>query len=105
VVRIEVIGAGTVECPAGERLLDVFDEARGLIGFGCRGATCGVCAVEVVEGGALLAAPDAIERMALEELEAGPAERLACRAVAGPASGLVRLRRQGGGSADGGPSR
>lgn len=92
-LRIEVIGSGTVECPAGERLIDVFDEARGLVGFGCRGATCGICALEVVEGGALLAAPDAIERIALEELEAGPDERLACRAAAGPESGLVRVRR------------
>jgi ferredoxin len=92
VLRIEVIGAGTVECPAGERLLDVFDEARGLVGFGCRGATCGICAIEVVEGGDLLAAPDAVERIALEELEAGPDERLACRVVAGPADGLVRVR-------------
>lgn len=92
-LRIEVIGAGTVECPAGERLLDVFDEARGLVGFGCRGATCGICAIDVVEGGELLTGPDAIERIALEELEAGPHERLACRVVAGQGSGLVRVRR------------
>lgn len=91
-VRIEVIGAGVASCPAGERLVDAFDEARGLVVFGCRGATCGVCMIDVVEGAALLAPPDAIERIALEELEAGPTDRLACRAAVGAASGELRVR-------------
>ncbi len=91
-VRVEVIGAGVVDCPAGERLVDAFDEARGLVTFGCRGATCGVCMIEVVEGAALMAPPDAIERIALEELAAGADDRLACRAAVGASPGEVRVR-------------
>ena len=97
-VRVEILGPegedrGTLECAAGERLLDAFDEARARVAFGCRSATCGICLVEVLEGEAFLAPPDPVERIALEEMGASPRERLSCRAsLVEGACGVLRLR-------------
>jgi ferredoxin len=86
VPRIDVLdGDGAVlaaiDAPAGERLVDALDDARAPVAFGCRSATCGICQIEVVDGAVALAPPDAIERIALEELGARPGDRLACRAA------------------------
>lgn len=96
-VRLEVIGPdgavlAVLEAPAGERVIDALDDARAPVDLGCRSATCGICMVEVVEGGAALAPPDPIEHLALDELGAAPGDRLACRAAIGPAADGVTLR-------------
>ena len=99
VVRLEVVDPqgvllAAVDVPPGERLIDALDDARAPVELGCRSATCGICMVEVVAGAAALAAPDPIERIALEDLGAAAGDRLACRAAIGaPADGAsVRLR-------------
>lgn len=95
-VRLRVIDRDGVvvadlDVPPGERLIDALDDARAPVELGCRSATCGVCMVEVVEGAGALAPPDPIERVALDELEAEPGDRLACRAAIGAAVGEVRV--------------
>lgn len=96
-LRVAVIDAAgcvqrEVDCRAGERLLDAFDDARAPVAFGCRSATCGICLLEVLEGGERLAAPDPVEAIALEELATSATDRLACRACAGPDDGVVEVR-------------
>lgn len=82
------------EAPAGARLLDVCDDARAPIPFSCRGATCGTCLVDVLEGGGLLDPPEDAERQLLVALGATGA-RLTCQArlaVSAPGPGPVVLR-------------
>jgi ferredoxin len=81
-----------VDVPEGGRLLDVCDDAAAPVPFSCRGASCGTCRVEVIEG------LDRLEPASEDELEVlamfrdPPTRRLACQArlVAGRA--LVVLR-------------
>lgn len=97
VVRLEVIDAeghtvAGLDVPPGERLVDALDDARAPVDLGCRSATCGICMAEVVEGAEALAPPDPIERVALDELGAGPGDRLVCRAAIGAHPGCARVR-------------
>lgn len=96
-IRVEVLdGAGAVVAaavaPPGERLVDALDDVRAPVAFGCRSATCGICEIEVLDGADRLAPPDAIERIALDELGVGDGGRLACRAAVAGAPGVVRIR-------------
>lgn len=93
--------AADAEAPQGGRLLDVCDDAGAPVAFSCRGARCGACLVEVLEGEDLLLPPGESERELLDLLgisveSEGPApahpRRLACQASLRPAPGLVRLR-------------
>lgn len=76
----------------GERVMDARDEQGGPLAFSCRGATCGVCRVRVVSGGALLEPPGEEERETLLRLGAPAEERLACRLKAASCSGTVEVR-------------
>lgn len=90
----------STDAPEGGRLLDLCDElghhegddARAPIAFSCRGASCGSCRVEVLEGTELLVAPERDERDTLALLGAPAAERLACQTVVRAGEGRVVLR-------------
>ena len=81
------------EAPEGGRVLDVCDEhPQAGIPFSCRGANCGTCRVEVLEGEALCEAPGDDERALLARLGGRPRMRLGCQLVLKPGAGRVRLR-------------
>ena len=87
-LRVKLLPAGVeLALPAGERLLDVLDEAAldaSALPHACRAANCGACQLRVLSGAALLAPPDARERTLLTELVAGPDDRLGCQLCAAP---------------------
>jgi adenylate cyclase len=74
------------------RLLDVCDDARAPVRFGCRAARCTTCRVEVLEGEDLLepAGPEEIELLVV--IGAPSHVRLACQAVVRDGTGKLRLR-------------
>lgn len=85
-------GAATAaDAGAGERLMDVCDEAGAGVPFSCRNATCGTCLVRILQGGELLDAIERDERSVLEALDAHPACRLACRARIVARDGTIAL--------------
>jgi len=97
--HIEVVddsGALVAEatCEVGDLVLDVCDEARAGVPFGCRNASCGSCVVAVLEGGAALEPPSRLERSVLQHHGVEATDRLACRAVfAQPGRVRIRARR------------
>lgn len=74
------------------RLLDLCDEARAPVRFGCRAARCTTCRIEVIEGAEALEPPEIEEAELLAATGAPPSVRLACQAVVREGSGRVRLR-------------
>lgn len=74
------------------RLLDLCDDLRGPVRFGCRAARCTTCRVEILEGAASLLAPGPEEAELLDATSAPPGVRLACQAVIEAGEGRVRLR-------------
>ena len=83
----------TEERPEGGRVIDICDESpRAGVPFSCRGANCGTCRIEVLEGLDLCEPPGQDEADLLEIFGDGPEMRLGCqmRIKAGP--GRVRLR-------------
>jgi 2Fe-2S ferredoxin len=81
------------DCPEGGRLMDLCDERTAPVPFSCRGATCGSCRIEVIEGVVHLAPPTPRECETLAIFEDDPSKRrLACQARLLPGEGLVRLR-------------
>lgn len=74
------------------RLVDLCDEASMPHLFACRSGNCGICLMEVVAGGSLIAPAGDPERSVLRRLGAVPAQRLGCQVKVAPASGLIRLR-------------
>lgn len=74
------------------RLLDVCDELRAPVRFGCRAARCTTCRAEVLEGGALLEPPGPEEAELLASIAAPPNVRLACQVVIEAGEGRVALR-------------
>lgn len=93
-VLIEAPAAPPVDVdePQGGRLVDICDDASAPVPFSCRGASCGTCLVEVIEGEALLDSPGDEEGDLLALLGEGPGRRLACAASVRPGPGLLRLR-------------
>lgn len=83
--KVAVIGERT-------RLLDLCDDLRAPVRFGCRAARCTTCRVEVLEGASLLSPPAAEEAELLDATSAPPGVRLACQAVIEEGAGRVRLR-------------
>jgi 2Fe-2S ferredoxin len=81
-----------IEVPEGGRLIDVCDRAQAPVPFSCRGATCGTCRVEVLEGAELLEPREGPEAELHTLLADPPNFRLACQAKLGRAAGLIRLR-------------
>ena len=64
--------------------------------FSCRGASCGTCRVDVLEGASLLAPPLDEELDVLDIFGDDPARRrLCCQAVALPGPGRIRVRPAG----------
>ncbi len=68
-----------------ENILDAFEKIKTELPSGCRSGTCGVCVVEIVEGGAALTPANQIEintlnRLYPEQIKAKTPLRLACRA-------------------------
>jgi 2Fe-2S ferredoxin len=81
------------DCPDGGRLVDVCDERSAPVPFSCRGATCGTCRIDVLEGAELLAAPSEEELDVLDVFRDAPGKRrLACQAIVLPGPGRVRVR-------------
>lgn len=74
------------------RLLDLCDDLRAPVRFGCRAARCTTCRVEVLEGAARLPPPEPEEAELLAATAAPPGVRLACQVVIEPGDGRVRLR-------------
>jgi adenylate cyclase len=74
------------------RLIDACDDARAPVAFSCRSADCGMCRVEVLEGGELLEPPRDDELIVLAQARSLAKHRLACQAVAIAATGLIRVR-------------
>jgi ferredoxin len=75
-------------------LVDICDDAHAPVEFSCRGATCGTCRVEVLEGEDLLEPAGEHEALLLSELGRGHGGicRLACQAVVAEGARLIRLR-------------
>jgi ferredoxin len=74
-------------------LLELLDIHDAPIPFCCRSASCGMCRIAVLEGGAALlpAADDELELLAV--FDADPEQvRLACQAKLRPSVSLLRIR-------------
>src|SRR5579859_4210524 len=85
--------AVTVDAAAGERLVDVCDEAHAPVPFSCRSASCGTCRIEVLEGADLLEPPRDDELEILDLFGDDPRRwRLACQARLCAGAGCVRVR-------------
>jgi ferredoxin len=79
--------------PEGGRLIDLCDDVRASIPLSCRSANCGVCRIDVLEGGEMLAAPGDDELVVLAQFGDDPARRrLACQARVSPGGGRLRVR-------------
>lgn len=94
--RLEIVDASGATiasgpCAVGDKMLDVCDDVRGGVPFGCRNASCGSCVVDVIEGADALEPPSRLELSVLRHHAVGTADRLACRAAFG-APGTVRIR-------------
>ena len=82
--RIEVEGA--------ERLVDICDRELAPVPFSCRGATCGTCRLEVVEGLEFFEPAGDAEAELHALLDDPPSVRLACQARIRSGNGVIRLR-------------
>lgn len=91
---VDVSGAVTVtaSCEVGDLVLDVCDEARARVPFGCRNASCGSCVVEILEGAGALEPASRLELSVLRHHGVDGTDRLACRATIAEAGALIRLR-------------
>ena len=78
--------------PSGGRLVDICDDTEAAVPFSCRGASCGTCRIEVLEGAEFLEPPDTNEREILALFADPPSRRLACVVRVRAGSGRVRLR-------------
>jgi 2Fe-2S ferredoxin len=82
-----------VDCPDGGCLVDVCDEQSAPVPFSCRGATCGTCRLDVLEGAELLMDPSEEELDVLAVFGDAPTRRrLACQAIVLPGKGRIRVR-------------
>jgi ferredoxin len=81
------------DVPEGGRVLDICDDhPKAGIPFSCRGANCGTCRVEVLEGDAFCAPASIDERDLLSRLGNRPRMRLGCQLEIRAGAGRVRLR-------------
>jgi adenylate cyclase len=81
-----------VEVPEGGPLVDVCDDARAPVPFSCRGASCGTCRIEVVQGAELFEPREPQEEDLLAIFGDPGHFRLACQAKLKKTDGFVRLR-------------
>jgi len=94
--RLEVVDASgmiiaAAVCDVGDSVLDVCDDVRAGVPFGCRNASCGSCVLEVLDGADALEPPTRLEASVLRHHGVEAGDRLGCRA-AFAAVGLVRVR-------------
>lgn len=82
----------SLDAEPGARLLDLCDEARAPVRFGCRAARCTTCRVAVLAGSTALLPPGPEEAELLRAIGADPTVRLACQAVVGPSAEPLALR-------------
>jgi ferredoxin len=81
-----------VEAAEGGRLVDICDSAHAPVPFSCRGATCGTCLIEILQGAEFFEPPARNEAELLLALDYPPQMRLACQAELTHDKGLIRLR-------------
>jgi len=81
-----------VDSGEGGPLVDLCDQASAPVPFSCRGATCGTCLIEILQGAELFEEPQLAEAELLRILGHPPELRLACQAELKKDDGLVRLR-------------
>jgi ferredoxin len=82
-----------IEVPEGGRIVDLCDSyPRAAIPFSCRGANCGTCRVQILEGLEICESPGPDEMEMLEYLHADKDIRLGCQLRVRPGPGRVRLR-------------
>ncbi len=74
------------------RLLDVCDDARAPVLFGCRAARCTTCRVEILQGENLLEPAGPEEAELLAAIGAPSGIRIACQAAVRDDAGTLRLR-------------
>lgn len=83
----------SIAVPAGGALIDVCDDTRCAIPFSCRGANCGTCRIDVLEGGSELLPPLDEELDVLDLFGDDPARRrLACQARMRPGATILKIR-------------
>jgi len=82
----------SIQISGSQRLLDACDEANAPIPFSCRGATCGTCLVQVLEGEEWLEPIDGHERRMLLECDGARDKRLACAVLVKAGKGVVVFR-------------
>jgi 2Fe-2S ferredoxin len=82
-----------VDVPEGGPLVDVCDTYTADIPFSCRGASCGTCRIDVLEGADQLEPPADEELDVLDIFGDDPSKRrLACQAKTRPGLGVLRVR-------------
>jgi ferredoxin len=82
-----------VSAPDGGPLVDLCDALCAPVPFSCRGANCGTCRIDVLEGGDLLEPPEDDELDVLILFDDFPSRRrLACQARLRGGAGTLRVR-------------
>lgn len=74
------------------RILDVCDTHATPVPFSCRGASCGTCQVEMLQGADQFLPAEDEELDLLEAIGCDPKVRLACCCKLRPGATLVRMR-------------
>ena len=82
----------TSDEPEGGKLVDICDDTDAPVPFSCRGASCGTCRVDVLEGASLFEPADPDELDVLDMFADPPNRRLACSARIKAGPGTIRLR-------------
>ena len=83
----------TVAVPGGGAMIDVCDDTQSAVPFSCRGANCGTCRVDILEGVAELLPPEEEELEVLDLFGDDAAKRrLACQAKMRPGLATLRIR-------------
>jgi ferredoxin len=78
-VTFEKLG-GTLNVPAGTRLIEVTEQIGAGITYGCREGECCTCMVKIVSGMEHMSERSVLEDKVLQENMAGRDQRLACQA-------------------------
>lgn len=81
-----------VDVPEGGPLVDICDEHEAPVPFSCRGASCGTCRLDVLEGLDAFEPPSPDEADVLRIFADPPTRRLACSARLRPGAGVVVVR-------------
>lgn len=84
-----------MDAPEGGPLVDLCDDVEAPVPFSCRGASCGTCRVDVIDGLDFFEPPAGSEAEVLAILGSPAHQRLACAARLLPGPGLVIVRAAG----------